>query len=82
MMKPAVLSPHAGGKSFISHKILITLITCHKRVKLKGSLSYFQGACIGIDDEDDSTFTINVDDKTFHFQGTSFLVWYEICIFV
>ena len=35
------------------------------------SLSYFeQGAVIGIDDEDDSTFTITVDQKTFHFQGT------------
>ena len=34
------------------------------------SLSYFeQGAVIGIDDEDDSTFTITVDQKTFHFQG-------------
>jgi len=30
----------------------------------------FQGAVIGIDDEDDSTFTITVDQKTFHFQGT------------
>lgn len=29
----------------------------------------FQGANIGIDDEDDSTFTINCDQKTFHFQG-------------
>ena len=29
-----------------------------------------QGAIIGIDDEDDSTFTITVDHKTFHFQGT------------
>lgn len=28
-----------------------------------------QGAVIGIDDEDDSTFTITVDQKTFHFQG-------------
>lgn len=32
----------------------------------------FQGAIIGIDDEDDSTFTITVDDKTFHFQG----IWF------
>lgn len=24
---------------------------------------------IGIDDEDDSTFTLTVDQKTFHFQG-------------
>lgn len=30
---------------------------------------FVQGAIIGIDDEDDSTFTITVDDKTFHFQG-------------
>ncbi|GLD61339.1 oxysterol-binding protein-related protein 9 isoform X1 [Lates japonicus] len=28
------------------------------------------GAVIGIDDEDDSTFTITVDQKTFHFQDT------------
>lgn len=27
-----------------------------------------QGAVIGIDGEDDSTFTITVDQKTFHFQ--------------
>ena len=30
---------------------------------------FCQGAIIGIDDEDDSTFTITVDHKTFHFQG-------------
>uniref|UniRef100_A0A8C4P0T9 Oxysterol-binding protein n=1 Tax=Dicentrarchus labrax TaxID=13489 RepID=A0A8C4P0T9_DICLA len=34
-----------------------------------GLLSYYTGAVIGIDDEDDSTFTITVDQKTFHFQG-------------
>lgn len=28
---------------------------------------------IGIDDEDDSTFTITVDQKTFHFQGEAYL---------
>ena len=28
-----------------------------------------QGAIIGIDDEEDSTFTITVDQKVFHFQG-------------
>uniref|UniRef100_A0A023F2L0 Oxysterol-binding protein n=2 Tax=Triatoma infestans TaxID=30076 RepID=A0A023F2L0_TRIIF len=28
-----------------------------------------RGAVIGIDDEDDSTFTITVDSKTFHFQA-------------
>lgn len=33
----------------------------------------FKGAIIGIDDEDDSTFTITVDDKTFHFQG----IWFS-----
>ncbi|RMC08678.1 hypothetical protein DUI87_14926 [Hirundo rustica rustica] len=33
-----------------------------------GLLSYYTGAVIGIDDEDDSTFTITVDQKTFHFQ--------------
>lgn len=28
-----------------------------------------KGAVIGIDDEDDSTFTVTVDGKTFHFQA-------------
>lgn len=28
-----------------------------------------KNAQVGIDDEDDSTFTITVDHKTFHFQG-------------
>lgn len=28
-----------------------------------------KNAIIGIDDEDDSTFTITVDHKTFHFQA-------------
>lgn len=37
---------------------------------------YFQGAIIGIDDEDDSTFTITVDEKTFHFQGYKQLLYY------
>lgn len=32
-------------------------------------LLLFKGANIGIDDEDDSTFTISCDQKTFHFQG-------------
>ena len=37
---------------------------------------YFKGANIGIDDEDDSTFTINCDQKTFHFQG----IWgHKLC---
>lgn len=34
-------------------------------------VSLSQGAVIGIDDEDDSTFTVTVDQKTFHFQGES-----------
>jgi hypothetical protein len=33
------------------------------------SILFAQGAVIGIDDEDDSTFTVTVDQKTFHFQG-------------
>ena len=28
-----------------------------------------RGALVGIDDEDDSTFTVTVDNKTFHFQA-------------
>ncbi|OXB78967.1 UNVERIFIED_CONTAM: hypothetical protein H355_013847 [Colinus virginianus] len=40
-----------------------------------------RGAVIGIDDEDDSTFTITVDQKTFHFQGmiTGSYVEKELC---
>ncbi|KAG8132401.1 hypothetical protein E2320_010258 [Naja naja] len=38
-----------------------------------GLLSYYTGAVIGIDDEDDSTFTITVDQKTFHFQEETIL---------
>lgn len=33
-------------------------------------LQLLQGAVLGIDDEDESTFTITtLDQKTFHFQG-------------
>ena len=32
-----------------------------------------RGAVVGIDDEDDSTFTVTVDNKTFHFQVNIFL---------
>lgn len=32
-----------------------------------------QGAVIGIDHEDDTTFTITVDGKMFHFQGMSYM---------
>lgn len=35
---------------------------------------FLQGAVIGIDDEDDSTFTITVDQKTFHFQGEVYVL--------
>lgn len=31
-----------------------------------------KGAIIGIDDEDNTTFTITVDGKTFHFQARNF----------
>lgn len=44
--------------------------TADVTVCLTGVLLFVsQGAVIGIDDEDDSTFTITVDQKTFHFQG-------------
>lgn len=43
---------------------------------------FLQGAVIGIDDEDDSTFTITVDQKTFHFQGevSILLFFYGFCL--
>lgn len=31
-----------------------------------------KGAIIGIDDEDNTTFTVTVDGKTFHFQARNF----------
>lgn len=39
-----------------------------------------RAAVIGIDDEDDSTFTITVDHKTFHFQVMFDLQLYVIWI--
>ena len=33
-----------------------------------------RGAVVGIDDEDDSTFTVTVDNKTFHFQVKLFFL--------
>ncbi len=38
-----------------------------------------RGAVIGIDDEDEATFTITVDGKTFHFQVSAF-TWRHCCI--
>ena len=40
-----------------------------KKGSRRGCFS-LKGAIIGIDDQDDSTFTIRVQDRTFHFQGT------------
>jgi hypothetical protein len=51
-------------------------IRIHNLSQLKTSFSLaiicvvlpLPGAVVGIDDEDDSTFTVTVDNKTFHFQ--------------
>ena len=40
----------------------------HSECWLCNSLELAAGAVVGIDDEDDSTFTVTVDNKTFHFQ--------------
>ena len=38
-----------------------------------------QNAMIGIDDEEDSTFTITVDQKVFHFQGEQTITFLIQC---
>ena len=55
-------------------RMLLKKYVMHLRFLLGKAKSHFsfdcqKGAVIGIDDEDDSTFTITVDQKTFHFQG-------------
>jgi len=54
------------------------LLPVHDLAHIKYILYNFfqQGATIGIDDEDDSTFTITVDQKMFHFQGKYTLLSY------
>ena len=37
--------------------------------KVRRGCVRLKGALVGIDDEDDSTFTVTVDNKTFHFQA-------------
>ena len=53
--------------------MVLTKANIRNYLKSAGTLP--QGAVIGIDDEDDSTFTITVDQKTFHFQGKSYIYW-------
>ncbi|KAL0604423.1 hypothetical protein AAY473_026421, partial [Plecturocebus cupreus] len=43
-------------------------LLCRESPSLWATKIRRKGAVIGIDDEDDSTFTITVDQKTFHFQ--------------
>lgn len=54
-------------------KILLWLLMLQSREKMirgvRRGCVRLKGAVIGIDDEDDSTFTITVDSKTFHFQA-------------
>uniref|UniRef100_A0A8C4S8P0 Oxysterol-binding protein n=1 Tax=Erpetoichthys calabaricus TaxID=27687 RepID=A0A8C4S8P0_ERPCA len=57
-----VLDYNAGLLSYYTVKSLQASGRC-----VRGGLG--TGAVIGIDDEDDSTFTITVDQKTFHFQA-------------
>ena len=38
-------------------------------LKVRRGCVRLKGALVGIDDEDDSTFTVTVDNKTFHFQA-------------
>ncbi|XP_022921236.1 oxysterol-binding protein-related protein 9 isoform X2 [Onthophagus taurus] len=57
-----VLDENSGLLSYYTSKEKMTRGVRRGCVRLKG-------AVIGIDDEDDSTFTITVDHKTFHFQA-------------
>ncbi|XP_041984723.1 oxysterol-binding protein-related protein 9 [Aricia agestis] len=57
-----VLDENAGLLSYYTSKEKMTRGVRRGCVRLRG-------AVIGIDDEDDSTFTITVDHKTFHFQA-------------
>lgn len=57
-----VLDDNAGLLSYYTSKDKMVRGARRGCVRLKG-------AVIGIDDEDDSTFTITVDEKTFHFQA-------------
>uniref|UniRef100_A0A8C7YM26 Oxysterol binding protein-like 9 n=1 Tax=Oryzias sinensis TaxID=183150 RepID=A0A8C7YM26_9TELE len=57
-----VLDYNAGLLSYYTSKDKMMRGSRRGCVRLKG-------AVIGIDDEDDSTFTITVDQKTFHFQA-------------
>lgn len=54
------------------HGLLLYYTSKDKMLKgQRRGLVRLKGAIIGIDSEDDSTFTIKVDHKTFHFQGES-----------
>ncbi|CAH3154268.1 unnamed protein product [Porites evermanni] len=57
-----VLDDNTGLLSYYTSKDKMMRGTRRGCLRLKG-------ANIGIDDEDDSTFTINCDQKTFHFQA-------------
>ena len=53
----------------LSKKYIMQLRSLLGKAKSRFAFDCQKGAVIGIDDEDDSTFTITVDQKTFHFQG-------------
>ncbi|KAK7100042.1 oxysterol-binding protein-related protein 9-like isoform X2 [Littorina saxatilis] len=57
-----VLDSNSGILSYYTSKEKMMKGSRRGCVRLKGAI-------IGIDDEDDSTFTITVDQKTFHFQA-------------
>uniref|UniRef100_A0A915KFF0 Uncharacterized protein n=1 Tax=Romanomermis culicivorax TaxID=13658 RepID=A0A915KFF0_ROMCU len=53
-------------------------IALHK-IRYRKNSETSGGAVIGIDDEDDSTFTITVDQKMFHFQAVRLTIHYAAC---
>jgi len=62
----ALLNPSIGINALM--QILFQSKDKMKRGARRGCVR-LRDAIIGIDDEDDSTFTITVDQKVFHFQG-------------
>uniref|UniRef100_A0A8C5BTM4 PH domain-containing protein n=1 Tax=Gadus morhua TaxID=8049 RepID=A0A8C5BTM4_GADMO len=73
-----VLDYNAGLLSYYTSKDKMMRGSRRGCVRLRGTV-------IGIDDEDDSTFTITVDQKTFHFQGEFWLfssIHRDICFFL
>lgn len=59
----------SSGRSLSYFKLIVIFYSKEKmRRGVRRGCVRLRGAVVGIDDEDDSTFTVTVDNKTFHFQ--------------